>query len=130
MAFNPTNGDTAIASTKAGSVFVYLIAGSSEANEYNIETPNHCPVQNGTLTAGDVYVMAGTGTAGLIAQPGNNQFGNSLTAVAVSNPIQPTSVAFDQNGNLLIAGGIQRCLRHSGRGRDLRHVLRSLDDRR
>jgi hypothetical protein len=103
VAFNPTNGDTAIASTKAGSVFVYLIAGSSEANEYNIET-NNTPVQNGTLTAGDVYVMAGTGTAGLIAQPGNNQFGNSVTAVAISNPIQPTSVAFDQNGNLLIAG--------------------------
>ena len=40
VAYNPANGDTAIASTKAGSVFVYLIAGSSEANEYNIETSN------------------------------------------------------------------------------------------
>ena len=48
--------------------------------------------------------MAGTGTAGLIAQPGNNQFGNSTTAVATANPITPTSVAFDPNGNLLIAG--------------------------
>ena len=48
--------------------------------------------------------MAGTGTAGLIAQPGNNQFGNSTTAVATSNPIEPTSVAFDPSGNLLIAG--------------------------
>ena len=44
--------------------------------------------------------MAGTGTAGLIAEPGNNQFGNSTTAVATSNPIEPTSVAFDPNGNL------------------------------
>ena len=48
--------------------------------------------------------MAGTGTAGLIAQPGNNQFGDSTTAVATENPITPTSVAFDPNGNLLIAG--------------------------
>ena len=48
--------------------------------------------------------MAGTGTAGLIAQPGNDQFGNSTTAVATANPITPTSVAFDPNGNLLIAG--------------------------
>ena len=103
VAYNPANGDTAIASTKAGSVFVYLIAGSSEANEYNIETSNS-PVTNGSLVAGDVYVMAGTGTAGLIAQPGNNQFDNSTSAVATSNPIEPTSVAFDPNGNVLIAG--------------------------
>ena len=103
VAYNPANGDTAIASTKAGSVFVYLIAGSSEANEYNIET-NNAPVTNGSLIGGDVYVMAGTGTAGLIAQPGNNQFGNSTSAVATSNPIEPRSVAFDPNGNVLIAG--------------------------
>ena len=31
--------------------------------------------------------MAGTGTAGLIAEPGNNQFGDSTTAVATANPI-------------------------------------------
>ena len=103
VAYNPANGDTAIASTKAGSVFVYLIAGSSEANEYNIET-NNAPVTNGSLIGGDVYVMAGTGTAGLIAEPGNNQFGNSTSAVATSNPIEPRSVAFDPNGNVLIAG--------------------------
>ena len=103
VALNPANGDTAIASTKAGSVFVYLIAGASEANEYNIET-NNAPVTNGSLVAGDVYVMAGTGTAGLIAQPGNNQFNNSTSAVATQNPIEPTSVAFDPNGNVLIAG--------------------------
>ena len=106
VAYNPSNGDTAVASTQAGSVFVYLIAGGtgSEANEYNIQTaPNPSPAF-GSLTSGDAYLVAGTGTAGLIAQPGNNQFGNSTTAVATSNPITPTSVAFDPNGNLLIAG--------------------------
>jgi hypothetical protein len=106
VAYNSSNGDTAVAQTKAGSVFVYLIAGGtgSEANEYNIQTaPNPSPAF-GSLTSGDAYIVAGTGTAGLIAQPGNNQFGNSTTAVATSNPITPTSVAFDPNGNLLIAG--------------------------
>ena len=107
VAYNPSNGDTAVAETKAGSVYVYLIAGGSsgsEANEYHIQTaPNPSPAF-GSLTSGDAYLVAGTGTAGLIAQPGNNQFGNSTTAVATSNPITPTSVAFDPNGNLLIAG--------------------------
>ena len=106
VAYNPSNGDTAVAQTKAGSVHVYLIAGGSgsEANEYNIQTaPNPAPAF-GSLTSGDVYLVAGTGTAGLIAQPGNNQFGNSTTVVATSNAITPTSVAFDPNGNLLIAG--------------------------
>ena len=106
VAYNPANGDEAVASTKAGSVYVYLIAGgavgTTEANEYNIDTA--IPAANGPLMAGNVYVMAGTGTAGLIAQPGNNQFGNSTSAVATSNPIEPTSVAFDHNGNLVIAG--------------------------
>ena len=104
VAYDPSNGDTAVASTQAGSVYVYLIAGASEANEYNIQTaPNPTPAF-GSLTSGDAYLVAGTGTAGLIAQPGNNQFGNSTTAVATANPITPTSVAFDPNGNLLIAG--------------------------
>ena len=102
VAYGP-NGDTAVTSTKGGSVYVYLIAGATEANEYNIQT-GVGPATFGSLTAGDAYIVAGTGTAGLIAQPGNNQFGNSTTAVATSNPIEPTSVAFDPNGNLLIAG--------------------------
>ena len=123
VAYNPSNGDTAVASTQAGSVYVYLIAGASEANEYNIQTaPNPSPAF-GSLTAGDVYLVAGTGTAGLIAQPGNNQFGNSTTAVATANPITPTSVAFDPNGNLLIAGESSNCLGHSGRGQDHGHLL-------
>ncbi len=106
VAYNPSNGDTAVTQTKAGSVFVYLIAGGSgsESNEYMIQTaPNPSPAF-GSLTSGDAYIVAGTGTAGLIAQPGNNQFGNSTTAVATANPITPTSVAFDPSGNLLIAG--------------------------
>ena len=106
VAYNPSNGDTAVAQTKAGSAFVYLIAGGSgsEANKYNIQTaPNPSPAF-GSLTSGNVYLVAGTGTAGLIAQPGNNQFGNSTSAVATANPIEPTSVAFDTHGNLLIAG--------------------------
>ena len=104
VAYDPSNGDTAVAQTKAGSVFVYLIAGASESNEYNIQTAPSPSPAFGSLTAGDAYLVAGTGTAGLIAEPGNNQFGNSTTAVATSNPISPTSVAFDPNGNLLIAG--------------------------
>ena len=78
--------------------------------------------------AGDVYLVAGTGTAGLIAQPGNDQFGNSTTAVATPNPIEPTSVAFDPNGNLLIAGE-NSSLGHPGRGQDDGHLLRRLHDR-
>src|ERR1700677_302669 len=106
VAYNSSNGDTAVASTQAGSVFVYLIAGGtgSESNEYNIQTaPNPSPAC-GSLASGDAYLVAGTGTAGLIAQPGNNQFGDSTTAVATANPITPTSVDFDPSGNLLSAG--------------------------
>ena len=106
VAYNPANGDTAVAQTKAGSVFVYLIAGGtgSESNEYNIQTAPSPSPAFGSLTSADAYLVAGTGTAGLIAQPGNDQFGNSTTAVATSNAIEPTSVAFDPSGNLLIAG--------------------------
>ena len=98
------NGDLAVAQTKAGSVFVYLIPAADEANVYNIQTAPSPSPAFGALTAGDAYIVAGTGTAGLIAEPGNNQFNNSTTAVATANPIVPTSVAFDPAGNLLIAG--------------------------
>ena len=98
------NGDVAVAQTKAGSVFVYLIPAADEANVFNIQTAPAPSPAFGPLTGGDAYIVAGTGTAGQIAQPGNNQFGNSTTAVATANPIVPTSVAFDPNGNLLIAG--------------------------
>ena len=87
--------------------------------------------RSGRSTAGDVYVVAGTGTAGLIAEPGNNQFDNSTTAVATANPIEPTSVAFDTNGNVLIAGRVVfGRFGHPGRGQGDRHLLRGLDDRR
>ena len=106
VAYNPSNGDTAVASTQAGSVYVYLIAGGtgSEPTEYNIQTaPNPTPAF-GSLTSGDAYIVAGNATAGLIAEPGNDEFGTSTTPVATANPIEPASVAFDPNGNLLIAG--------------------------
>ena len=86
------NGDLAVAQTKAGSVFVYLIPAADEANVYNIQTAPSPSPAFGALTAGDAYIVAGTGTAGLIAEPGNNQFNNSTTAVATANPIVPTSV--------------------------------------
>ena len=89
VAYNSSNGDTAVAQTKAGSVFVYLIAGASESNEYNIQTAPSPSPAFGSLTSGDAYIVAGNGTAGLIAEPGNNQFGNSTTAVATANPITP-----------------------------------------
>ena len=86
VAYDPSNGDTAVAQTKAGSVFVYLIAGFrvQRVQHPDGSEPLTC-VRN--LIAGDAYIVAGTGTAGLIAQPGNNQFGNSTTAVATANPI-------------------------------------------
>ncbi len=99
-----SNGDVAVAETKAGSVFVYLIPATAENNVYNIQTaPNPNPAF-GTLTEGDAYIVAGTGTAGLIPDPGNPQFGDEAPANATANPITPTSVAFDPQGNLLIAG--------------------------
>ena len=53
VAYNASNGDTAVAQTKAGSVHVYLIAGGtgSESNEYNIQTaPNPAPEDVGALS--------------------------------------------------------------------------------
>ena len=99
-----SNGDIALAETNAGSVFVYLIPAGT-TNEYHIQTaPNPTPAF-GPLTPGDAYLVAGTGTAGLIADPGVQQFpGDPPTAAATTAPITPTSVAFDSNGNLLIAG--------------------------
>ena len=48
-----SNGDLAVAQTKGGSVYVYLIPGADEANAYNIQTaPNPTPAF-GPLTAGD-----------------------------------------------------------------------------
>ena len=69
-----SNGDLAVAQTKAGSVFVYLIPAASEANVFNIQTAPAPSPAFGPLTGGDAYIVAGTGTAGLIAEPGNNQF--------------------------------------------------------
>ena len=59
-------------SDEVGFRLVYLIAGGSgsESNEYHIQTaPNPSPAF-GSLTSGDAYLVAGTGTAGLIAAAG------------------------------------------------------------
>ena len=104
VAYNPSNGDTAMASTQGG--LGLRLPDRRGLRGQRVQHPDDSSPAPafGTLTSGDAYLMAGTGTAGLIAQPGNNQFGNSTTAVATANPITPTSVAFDPNGNLLIAG--------------------------
>ena len=92
VAYNATTGDQAVASTVDGSTFVYLIAGANATSgEYGVTT--------GALTAGDAYVVAGNGTAGLVADPGD-----STDPLATDNPISPTSVNFDNNGNLIISG--------------------------
>ena len=92
VAYNATTGDQAVASTVDGSTFVYLIAGANATSgEYGVAT--------GALTAGDAYVVAGNGTAGLVADPGD-----SADPLATDNPISPTSVNFDNNGNLIISG--------------------------
>ena len=93
VAYNSTTGDQVVASTADGATFVYLIAGAhATAGEYGI---------TGTPIAGDAYLVAGDGTAGLVADPGS-----SPTPVATDNPVAPTSVAFDNNGNLVIGGSV------------------------
>jgi hypothetical protein len=88
----PATGDQIAASTNSGATFVYLIAGAnSVSGEYGIP--------GGALIPGDAYLVAGNGTAGLVADPGG-----SATPLATDNSISPTSVAFDNNGNLVIAG--------------------------
>ncbi len=110
IATNATNGDEAVeVTTGAGVTHVYLIAGANEANEYNIVTgftgaSTTTPV-HGSLIKGDAYLMAGTGTAGIVARPGTGTtpaLGESPHRGAVTNPIAPQSLAFDNSGNLLI----------------------------
>ena len=104
VARNPLNGDIAVASTNGGSVYVYLIAGTSGGDRYHIQTSTGGSPAFGPLVAQTAYIVAGTGSSGLIGEPGNNQFGNSTSVLAVANTIEPDSVAFDAAGNLLIAG--------------------------
>ena len=60
----------------------------------------------GTLVKGDAYLVAGSGSIGTNGFPGATTFttGGSATVQAVTNPVTPTSLAFDNTGNLLIAG--------------------------
>ena len=104
VAYNPTNGDEAVGVvTDSGQAHVYLIAGATEPNEYNILTT---PTAHGTLVKGEAYLVAGSGTLGLVADPGapTETTGGSTSPTAVTNPVAPMSLAFDHSGNLLIAG--------------------------
>ena len=107
MAYDPANGDEAVSVvTGTGQAHVYLIAGANEPNEYHIETATGTPPTYGTLVKGDAYLMAGSGPSGQIADPGatTTTTGGSTSPAAVANPIAPQALAFDNSGNLLIAG--------------------------
>ena len=109
VAFNPANGDEAVSvRTSGGQARVYLIAGASGPNEYHIATSitstTHTPLY-GTLVKGDAYLMAGNGTVGIVGFPGGGTTttsGESPHVGAVTNPVAPVSLAFDNSGNLLI----------------------------
>ena len=104
VAYNSANGDEAVGVlTGTGQAHVYLIAGATEPNEYHIQTT---PNTFGTLVKGDAYLVAGSGTLGLVADPGatTTTTGGSTSPLAVTNPVAPMSLAFDHSGNLLIAG--------------------------
>ncbi len=110
VAYNPKNGDEAVAVwTGAGKAHVYLIAGADEANEYHIATAVTATTKDfiyGTLVQGMAYQLAGSGTAGMVGYPGGGTTptsGKSPNVGAVTNPIAPVSLAFDNSGNLLIA---------------------------
>lgn len=107
VAYAP-NGDEAVSVTLGtGATHVYLIAGQTEPNEYHIATAttSHTLVY-GTLIGGDAYLVAGThasGNAGIIGFPGGGSTPGETTIVtAVTNPISPQSLSFDNSGNLLI----------------------------
>jgi hypothetical protein len=103
VAYDPANGDEAVAVTAGTTANVYLIAGADEPNEYHIKTS---ATTYSTLVKGDAYLVAGNGKTGMIADPGGGtpETGGSTTPAATANPISPASVAFDPSGNLLIAG--------------------------
>ena len=105
VAYDPANGDEAVAViTGTGQAHVYLIAGATEANEYNIETTATGPTY-GSLVKGDVYLMAGSGSLGMISDPGASTTltGGSASPAATGNPISPISLTFDNSGNLVVA---------------------------
>jgi hypothetical protein len=113
VAYDAANGNIAVASTVAApavsaGTYVYLIVGADNttepATDYGIAAnlPAGSPAD---LIPGDVYLLAGDGSVGLYGDPGAG-VGNeqSASAVATQNPIVPTSLAFDANGNLLLNG--------------------------
>ncbi len=101
VAVDSANGDQVVASAATNDV--YLIVGGAS------ETGTDFGLGGGTLVQGDAYQIAGNGTAELIGNPGHAVDGGSSSAVATSNPVVATSVAFDSAGNVLLAGaGEQR----------------------
>ncbi len=110
VAYDPANGDEAVSvRTSGGQAHVYLIAGSDEANEYHIATAVTATTHTliyGTLVKGDAYLVAGNGAAGMVAFPGGGTtplLGQSPDVGAVTNPVAPVAVAFDNGGNLLVS---------------------------
>jgi hypothetical protein len=112
--FSP-NGDEVVASAANG--YVYVIPGNSvePSGDYGLGS-------SGTLVQGDAYAVAGNGTefaynSGngyndgiIVGHPGaTSGEGGSASPVGTSNSVIANSVAFDPNGNILIAGsGLQK----------------------
>jgi hypothetical protein len=104
IAYAPNGDEAVVAST---GLHVFLIAGANEANEYNIATSGTATaLVHGTLVKGDAYLLAGTGTRKIVADPGTfattNPNGSSYFT-ASRNSISATSVAFDSHSNVVIA---------------------------
>jgi len=124
-----SNGDLAVAQTKAGSVFVYLIPAASEANVFNIQTAPAPSPAFGPLTGGDAYIVAGTGTAGSLPSRGTT---NSTTPPrrwprrTRSSRRRSPSTRREPPHRRRERGRFG----HSGGRQDDRHLLRRLDGRR
>ena len=88
-AVDPTNGDVAEINN-LDQVFVVVNAANELATDFGLGT-------TGTLTQGDVYLVAGTGFTGW-----NTPIADGGKATS-SNLGKPTRVAFDASGDLLIA---------------------------
>jgi hypothetical protein len=94
-AVDPLNGDvamvTGVSSGSGGTApgVVYLVAGGASGSA---QPPEYGLAGGGNLTGGDVYLLAGTGTSGASGYGG----------AATSAEVDPSAVAFDPSGNLLL----------------------------
>ncbi|MGO9458061.1 MAG: IPT/TIG domain-containing protein, partial [Acidimicrobiales bacterium] len=109
VAYDPDGDEAVSVRTSGGQAHVYLIAGNNEPNEYHIATgvtaTTHTYIY-GTLVKGDAYLVAGNGAAGMVGFPGGgttSTLGQSPNVGAVTNPVAPVALAFDNSGNLLIS---------------------------